>query len=725
MNVNISIDGRSLVAQNGLTILQAAHLHDLYIPTLCDYPGLPPHGSCRMCIVEILGRQNTPTACTTPVEEGMVVQTNSPKVQALRVELLQLLLAEHPSSCLFCAEKFHCDECMITLRKAGVTTGCRSCSKDGMCNLQLLVDKIGITQADYPVRYRMLKAKKDDPFIDRDYNLCVLCGRCIRICDELHFASSINYTKRGKETVIGTAFNKTLLNNGCSFCGACVEICPTGALSEKTRKWDGVPEQETATTCPYCSIGCQISLLSKNNTVIGSLPNHQAGCDSLCVKGGFGISELVNHPTRLTQPQKSVYQSRLPVSWEETIQLAAEKLSACPPEQFEMIISSNCSNEDLYVAHKFCRKVIKSTNIHSPALDKYKGKFGSISRLLKKSQSLAILAESSTILCLGLDGHYFQSVVEVELHRAKTRGARLISIHSNEHSFGKYAEEWLQPIPGKESDLVKKLSERICDRSNLDQPEIMERIDNQLERTARILRESKDLAVLIGPNLISNSNTLLDAVENLVNVTGGQVILLLSEANLGGAVLMGISPQGSNSARQPKVIYLIGEAMPINSEGQPFILYQNIYLLPDGNVADLSLPASAFSEGYGTIVDYSGRVKEIRRAVEPPGEALPTWEILSRIAQKMEVEGFNYTCAEEIQKEITKNIGNYRINEPVTWPDLSQEFWGPNNDETGRPEEEGSTPGRSIQISDHSYMGYPLMKWVEGLRMIFPGDGNV
>src|SRR5450759_892005 len=136
MNVNISIDGRSLVAQNGLTILQAAHLHDLYIPTLCDYPGLPPHGSCRMCIVEILGRQNTPTACTTPIEEGMVVQTNSPKVQALRVELLQLLLAEHPSSCLFCAEKFHCDECMITLRKAGVTTGCRSCSKDGMCNLQ-------------------------------------------------------------------------------------------------------------------------------------------------------------------------------------------------------------------------------------------------------------------------------------------------------------------------------------------------------------------------------------------------------------------------------------------------------------------------------------------------------------------------------------------------------------------------------------------------------------
>ena len=120
MSLQISIDGRSLSAEKGKTVLQVARENGIEIPTLCDFPGLPSHGSCRMCIVEIQGRPNTPTACTTLVEEGMVVQTHSPVVQSLRKELLKLLLSEHPSSCLFCPEHSHCEDCMVTLRKSGV-----------------------------------------------------------------------------------------------------------------------------------------------------------------------------------------------------------------------------------------------------------------------------------------------------------------------------------------------------------------------------------------------------------------------------------------------------------------------------------------------------------------------------------------------------------------------------------------------------------------------------
>ncbi len=296
MTVRLLIDEKMIDVEKGTTVLQAARLNDVYIPTLCDFPGLPSHGSCRMCIVDIQGRPNTPTACTTLAEEGMVIQTNSPRVKALRAELLQMLLAEHPSSCLFCPEKSHCDECMVTLRKAGVTTGCRSCSKDSQCELQGLVEKLGLPQADYPGRYRMLPSQKNDPFLDRDNNLCILCGRCIRVCTENHFATSIGYAKRGPETLVGAAFGQTLLESGCTFCGACVEVCPTGALTEKTRKWDGVPDRETTTTCPFCAAGCQVNLLSRQGIVIGSLPAHQAGTDDLCVKGRFGITELVNHP---------------------------------------------------------------------------------------------------------------------------------------------------------------------------------------------------------------------------------------------------------------------------------------------------------------------------------------------------------------------------------------------------------------------------------------------
>jgi NADH dehydrogenase/NADH:ubiquinone oxidoreductase subunit G len=199
MSLQISIDGRSLSVEKGKTLLQVARENGIDIPTLCDFPGLTSHGSCRMCVVEIAGRPNTPTACTTLAEEGMVVQTNSPKVQALRIELLKLLLSEHPSSCLFCPEKSHCDDCMVTLRKSGVTTGCRSCPDDGQCELQTLVDRFGLSEVGYPVRYRMLPVLKNDPFFDRDYNLCVLCERCVRVCEEDHFSSVLTLTSRGTD----------------------------------------------------------------------------------------------------------------------------------------------------------------------------------------------------------------------------------------------------------------------------------------------------------------------------------------------------------------------------------------------------------------------------------------------------------------------------------------------------------------------------------------------
>ncbi len=356
-----------------------------------------------------------------------------------------MLLADHPASCLFCLEKTHCDECMVTLHKAGVTTGCRSCPKDGQCQVQALVEKIGLPAQGYPPRYRMLKVEKNDPFFDRDYNLCILCGRCVRQCEKLHFTGSIAYTKRGTHTVVGTAFNRTHLDTGCSFCGACVEVCPTGALSEKTRKWDGEGDGETATTCPLCSLGCQVRLLTKNGRVIGSLPDHLAGADSLCVKGRFGFAELLNHPTRLTQPQKAVAGSRrLSIAWEEAIRLAAENLSGIAPGGFEMLVSPNLSLESLYVAQKFTRQGMHSPHIHTNHPNGYTQDAGAFFNLVSQSQPLSILAEASTILCLGLDNPYTQSVVKARLHQAKVNGAKIVAALCSDDSLGRFADLWLK-----------------------------------------------------------------------------------------------------------------------------------------------------------------------------------------------------------------------------------------------------------------------------------------
>ena len=715
MNVPLKIDGRSCEVEKGFTILQAARAQEIDIPTLCDCPGLPSRGSCRMCVVEIQGKANTPTACTTPVEEGMIVLTNSPKVKALRSELLQMLLADHPSSCLFCPEKSHCDECMVTLRKAGVTTGCRSCPKDGQCELQFMAQEMGLVQADYPGRYRMLKVEKGDPFFDRDYNLCVLCGRCIRTCEALHFSSSINYTKRGAETVIGTPFNRSHLDAGCTFCGACVEVCPTGTLTEKTRKWDGAPEQATSSTCPLCSIGCQISLLSKGNTIIGSLPDHQAGCDDLCVLGRFGITETVNAPARLKQPQRIVGHSRLAVSWEKAISAAADKLSACPPERFEMIVSTNCSNETLYVAQKFCRTVMRSANMHSPALDAYAGNLEIVSGLFQKSQPLSILADAETILCLGFDGKYAQSVVEVELHLAKLKGAMIISINAHPHSPGIFADEWLRPIPGKEPELLELLVERLERRSHPAPVGAGEFSDPRLERAARILEETKSPVFIVGPSFLDHPNRrLLEAIARLLSVSRGRAIALPGEGNPAAALLMGISPVYAQTSTKPDVQYIIGESISASAPDGAFILYQNIYPPSGGREADLVLPAAAFGEENGTMIDSSGRVREMRQAVDPPGEAWPSWRILSRIAQKMGVPGFEYENEQEIQAEIARVIENYSINGQVSRPSLSQ----------GEREavSEGAQAAQSVAPT---YMGFSLTQRVAGLKMLYPGEPHV
>lgn len=727
MSIHITIDGQKLNVDQGLTILQAARQRGIYIPTLCDYPGLPAHASCRMCIIEIQGRLNTSTACTTPAEPGMVIQTNTPRLQALRAELLQMLLADHPASCLFCQEKSHCDECMITLHKAGVTTGCRSCPKDGQCQLQELVEKIGLAGVDYPVRYRMLKVEKNDPFFDRDYNLCVLCGRCVRLCEKLHFASSIAYTKRGTQTVIGTAFNRTHLAAGCKFCGACVEVCPTGSLSEKTRKWDGKPEEETVTTCPLCSIGCQIRLLSKNGRVVGSLPDHQAGADCLCVKGRFGITELVNHPTRLTEPQKAVGGRQLRISWEETIRIAAEKLSGVSPDRFEMVVSPHCSLESLYIAQKLTRLGMGSTNIHTKRINGYAQDTGEVFDLVRQSQPLSILAEVSSIVCIGLESKYNQSGVEVILHQAKMGGACLVAALCGEGDLGRFADLCLQTTSGNEASLINELASQIGKLLILNEDN-GRNLPGPVEQAAYLLCKSGRPAIIAGPAVFTHPDRgrLLKAINSLVRISGAQLVALPEQADL-TSLLLGIPGKDDQpTSTNAQVLYLLGENIDELQHapgGHPFVLFQNIYPPMAGLDPDLILPTTAFSEEDGSLIDYAGRVRALHRAVPPPGQALPGWEILCRIARKMSLAGFDFTSAEDVRAEMASLPEHFQVKSPMDWSSISK----PIPIESAAlccPKEYSAVIKKHIsidpQLPQDTYLGFPLTLYVQGLRQLAP-----
>ena len=704
MSFQISIDGRSVQVEPGKTVLQAARENGIYIPTLCDYPGLPSHGSCRMCIVEIEGRPSTPTACTTPVEDGMVVHTESPTVRALRMELFKMLLSEHPASCLFCEERSHCDECMVTLRKTGVTTGCRSCASDGQCELQVLAERLELGEGGYPVRYRMLPVERKDPFLDRDYNLCILCERCVRACEENHFSSAVTLTSRGTYTVVGTPFGRSLMQAGCTFCGACVEVCPTGAISEKTRKWSGVPDGEVSTTCPLCSAGCQMRLLVRNGMVIGSLPDHAQGTDMLCVKGRFGITEMVNHRTRLEQPVSVDPEGSLPVTWEQAIETAAQKISACDPHKYGLIVSADCSSETLYVAQKFVREVVHSRSIHLSSAAAYGRGWQAVRRLFHSSKPLSTLLEADTILCLGFDGKYAQSVVETKLHQAKRAGAKLITLNARNHSLCKFADEWLQPAPDEEADVLEMLIEFI--REGDAKPQLWP-FPPQAQRSARLLMQAQRPVILVGASFLTHVDNvfLLKMLERLATQIQAELVVLPEKANLPGALQMGIhTPLSTARLETLDVLHLVGEALPARLSFRPFVLYQNI-CPPDASLSSgLLLPAAAFTEEEGTFLDHAGARHSIHKAVQAPGSALPSWQILCRIAQKLGAPGFDFEDEEQIRAEM-EAADFARADQAESIPALA-------------PSDPAPFP--ASHADDHAYMGFPLRTWVAGMRSIYP-----
>jgi predicted molibdopterin-dependent oxidoreductase YjgC len=768
----INIDNQLLDVPKGLTILQAAEQNNIYIPTLCTHKALTPFGGCRMCIVEVEGMRGFPTACTTPVEEGMIIRTQTAQVQAVRMEILQLILSEHTSSCLICDEKDECKKYMGTIRKAGVTTGCRYCSNDGQCELQEVVEKLGVKEIGYPIYYRNLRVEKEDPFYDRDYNLCILCGRCIRMCQEIRTANTLAFKQRGRSTVIGPAYDRTHLDAGCEFCGACVSVCPTGALSEKVKKWDGKPEREQVTTCAFCGVGCQIRLLIKGDKVIGSLAEDDPVVNhgQLCVKGRFAVAETINHFSRLKKPYRQEGGRRVEINWEEAVQQAAEKLSDCPPQHFGMLVSPNCTNEDLYVAQKFVRAAVGSNHIDTSARLFYGSGFNAYLNLMRKSVPLSDLRKASVILVIGLDVRFGRSVVGVELREAIKRKAKVFTINPNPHSLALIADRWLQPKAGTEFDtlesLLKLIAEKKTTTSHLKSKRKTQVDAGELSEVAGMLKKASSPVILVGSDLLRYDQNveILETIEKLAHAIGAGILPLPAQNNLLGSILMGTYPEllpggfasadkgrlddlskrwgkdlsnfssgwnaeALSSGTKLKVLYLIGEVPTSLRPPCDFLIFQNLYPPDPGYEADLVLPAAAFTEMDGTFINGEGRIQRVRKAVNPPGEALPDWEILCRIAQKMGTKGFDFSNVSQIHEEIAslvKGFGEFENTKrqagslicegKLTAPQIMLQ-------ETKKADKKFPFLLHTL-IAEHTYRGLPLSTWVEGLESLFP-EGKI
>jgi predicted molibdopterin-dependent oxidoreductase YjgC len=336
-NITLTINGHTVNAKSGMTVLEAAQASSIYIPTLCWYPDLKPYGGCRICTVEIEGMRGLPTSCTTTVTEGMKVHTETETVNNARRTVVELLIADHPVDCL-------------------------TCSADQRCELQKVAAYLGMTHLRFPRTLRDYPADESNPFFTLDRNKCILCARCTRTCDEITCVGAIDMANRGYNMKVATFADGTLFDSICRSCGECVVRCPVGAL---TPKQNIPPTEEVETICPYCGVGCTMYLGVRGEKIVsvrGKMTG-PANKGKLCVKGRYGITEFVHHPERLTTPLIRKNGKLEAASWDEALELIASKLKDYKPQEMAVISSAKCTNEENYVIQKFTRAVLGTNNI--------------------------------------------------------------------------------------------------------------------------------------------------------------------------------------------------------------------------------------------------------------------------------------------------------------------------------------------------------------------------
>jgi predicted molibdopterin-dependent oxidoreductase YjgC len=372
MDVTLTINGKKVAAPQGSTILEAARLAGVNVPTLCHHPDLTDVGACRLCVVSVKNARTLQTACTTPIAEGMVVHTESEEARETRKFVLEMLLTDHPNDCM-------------------------TCEVNGDCDLQNLVYDYGVDWPEHEGARHSYEIDPDpNPFVFIDRNKCILCGRCVRACGEIQNRDVWNFAQRGFETRLVAGADQLMLDARCESCGQCVAYCPVGALYDKMSLGLGRPNQVTKvrTTCCYCGVGCTFDLNVRDGKIVRVTSADDAPVNglSLCVKGRYGY-DYVHHPDRLTRPlvrtrwltdverrtelgdwrfadlapSESGGEAFVETDWDTALDVVASQFAEVKEthggDAFGVLASAKCTNEENHLFNKFTRQVLGTNTI--------------------------------------------------------------------------------------------------------------------------------------------------------------------------------------------------------------------------------------------------------------------------------------------------------------------------------------------------------------------------
>jgi formate dehydrogenase alpha subunit len=561
--IPLTIDGRRIICSAGSSILEAAEQNGIKIPKLCYHPDLKPFGACRLCLVEDEKTGRLMASCVTPAVSDMVLQTATPRIVKHRRNIVRLMIAEHPESCIVC-------------------------SKGNRCQLRQVAAILGIGETNLYHMPNFKPLEQANPFIIRDLSKCILCGKCIRADHELVVVGAIDFNLRGFKSRPATAYDLGLEQSTCTFCGTCVSMCPTGALSSKNTRFVGSPERESISICGFCAVGCNLVMGVANHRVVEVNPldlSDTVNRSTLCVRGHFA-HDYLNSAERLVSPLVRNNGDRsnadlVPASWDQALDLIRRRLvdikNENGPQSIAFYGSSKCTNEENYLFQKLARAVVGTNNVDNGG---YLSGLSLLRLLDEKTDRgwrinpLYDLEKAEAILVLGADTSHSAPVVSYYLKRASIQGIPIIVVDPRKTELVKFASLWLRPRPATDLDLVNSFTAMLHEQKSYDSAYLdkytegfsifryslssldLDRVSEltgvdsmDLNQAVNMLKDKK-LAFVIGHGILQQKNGMhsLGAIFNLSLLTGSLgaegagIYVLARENNQIGALDMGTAP---------------------------------------------------------------------------------------------------------------------------------------------------------------------------------------
>jgi formate dehydrogenase major subunit len=643
--ITLTIDGKQVKGKQGDTVLEVCKANGIDVPTLCAYKGVSNPGACRLCLVTVEKERREVPACTYIARDGIVVTTRTEKLDKYRRLILELLFTERNHLCAYCVAS-------------------------GDCELQALAYKYQMDNARYQYSWPNVITDSSHPFIVLDHNRCVLCGRCIRTCDEITGAHALDFGKRGWKTMISADINQPLGESSCISCGGCFQACPTGAIFSKVSAYKGRPEECSTvdSSCALCGVGCDIKALIKNNRIVRiDSPDMAKPRGLLCEMGRFG--PVFVDAERVKTPLKKNGKGQLvSCTYEEAFDAIAKRFA---DGDVTGLASSKASSEAL----KAFADLMKAAG--SKAVDTLDGsdcrtvtegiaKFDAKAGLAIEAKLEDILT-ADCVLVIGANPVKTHPVVASYIMRAVSKNkADLVVLDPLRNPFTFRASVWVKPAEGKEELSIKALGKAIVDHglpksagdkskfsaafaaADVKKASAELGVDvHDIYKAAEILAEAKKAIIIYGSGVIQYKDAdLVSLVLNLAALVSRDankpaVISLKRSGNSLGAWELGIA--GSKApAGKAKGLYLLltddledSKVLADSLKGYDFVAVQATYLSPVTEKASVVLPSPAWTESSGSYKTLDGNSKSTKPLVKALADIKTDAETLKEVSKRL------------------------------------------------------------------------------------------